>query len=490
MGAKGETELVRLTASEAVARLRGGELTPLDLVEASAARIAAVDPHLNALPTRCLEQARERARRLSAQGARERRRRGWLAGLPVAIKDLQAVAGVRTTWGSPIYADHVPEHSDLAVQALEASGAIVVAKSNTPEFGAGASTFNEVFGKTRNPWNVDKSVAGSSGGSAAALASGQVWLASGSDLGGSLRTPASFNGVVGLRPSPGRVAHGPGIQPFDPLSVTGPMARNVPDVALMLDAMSGAHPADPLSLAPPRHSFQRAALQGRPPRRVAFSPDLGIVPVDPEVAEICRAAAGRFTDLGARVDDAAPDFGEAIPCFQTLRAASYAVEHEQRLREHRDQLKPEVIWNIEKGLALTAADIARAEQARTRLYADVCRFFDDHDLLCCPTAIVPPFDVDVRYVDAVGEHRFDNYIEWIAITFAITLTSCPAMSLPVGKTASGLPVGLQLVGPPRGEAALLAAAARLEQTLGLAGEVPIDPRDGDGRPLRLYTADR
>ncbi len=247
MGQAGAGELIRLNAVEAVKLLNRGEVTPLDLVEAAAARIAATDPVINALPTLCLERARDRARRLmEARGVE--RPAGWLGGLPIAVKDLEDVAGVRTTYGSPIYGDHVPARSGILVERLESRGAIVIGKSNTPEFGAGASTFNEVFGRTCNPWNAAKSVAGSSGGSAAALAAGQVWLATGSDLGGSLRTPASFNGVIGLRPSPGRVAHGPRDAAFNTMSVEGPMARTAGDAALFLDAMAGQHPEDPMSL--------------------------------------------------------------------------------------------------------------------------------------------------------------------------------------------------------------------------------------------------
>lgn len=282
--------------------------------------------------------------------------------------------------------------------------------------------------------------------------------------------------MVGLRPSPGRVAHGPAELPFDTLSVPGPMARTALDCAIFLDAMTGMHPEDPLSLAAPARSFAAAVAGARPPKRVGFSADLGITPVDREVAAICRAAAGRFSDMGAEVTAAVPDFSEAIEAFQTLRAASFAAAMSSLLRDHRALLKPEVIWNIEKGRALSAEDIGRAELARGRLYHAMVAFFREHDLLLCPTAIVPPFDVDIRYIEEVEGRRFDNYVQWIAITFAITLTSCPAVSVPAGFTEDGLPVGLQIVAPPRGEAEALSAAALLEQATGIAGQLPIDPR--------------
>ncbi|MFO1353094.1 MAG: amidase family protein [Gammaproteobacteria bacterium] len=474
------TELYRLSAEQAVDLLQRREISPLELVDAAAARIAATDQHLNALPTLCLERARDHAKAIVAG----KRPRGMLGGLPIAVKDLTDVAGVRTTYGSPIYTHHIPVRSDILVERLEANGAIVIGKSNTPEFGAGASTFNEVFGKTRNPWNVEKSVSGSSGGSAAALAAGQAWLATGSDLGGSLRTPASFNSIVGLRPSPGRVPHGPSELPWNTLSVNGPMARTAADVALLLDAMVGEHHEDPLSLTAPAQSFVQAVRHARAPKRIGYSTDLGVVPVNPEVERICRQAAQRFTELGATVEEAHPDFSEAVECFQTLRATLFAANHLEHLRNHRDQLKPEVVWNIEKGLALTAADIVKAELQRARLYRSTVEFFQNYDLLLCPAAIVPPFDVDMRYVSEVNGQKFDNYIHWISITFVLTLTSCPVLAAPAGFTASNLPVGVQIMGPPRGEAAVLTAGALLEQTTGSAKLTPVDPRDGRGNPLR------
>ncbi|MGZ4149551.1 MAG: amidase [Actinomycetota bacterium] len=465
-------ELTRLSACEAVALLHAGDVGPSELVAAALARIEATDGALNAIPTVCAERARAHAARIEAAEAPA----GPLGGLPIAVKDLNDVAGVRTTYGSPIFAEHVPERSDLLVERLEVNGAIVVGKSNTPEFGAGANTFNEVFGDTRNPWDTAMTSGGSSGGSAAALAAGQVWLATGSDLAGSLRTPASFCGVVGLRPSPGRVASGPNELPFDTLGVEGPMGRTVADAALMLDALSGADPRDPLSLDAPPRPFLDAARAARAPRTLAFTPDLGgIAPVDPEVAAICAAAADRFAELGARVRRASPDLAGAPETFQVLRAAGFVASLGPLYATDRDRLKPDIRWNVERGLALTREEVARAERDRGRIAHAMAAFLEDAEVLACPAAPVPPFPVRRRWVEEIGGERLDNYVEWLRITSAITLTACPAIVVPCGLTREGLPVGLQLVGRPRGEAALLSAAAAFEALAGLAALVPRDP---------------
>ena len=470
-----DQELVRATACAIVDKLNAGEVTPLDLLDVLEQRIADVDGKVNAMPTLCFDRARARARALMQRKPADR---GLLAGLPVPIKDLTDVEGVRTTQGSPIYRDTVPARSDLMVERLEGNGALVYAKSNTPEFGAGANTFNEVFGPTRNPWDLSRSAAGSSGGAAAALASGTAWLAHGSDMGGSLRNPASFCGVVGMRPSIGRVAHTPIAKIDRNLGVQGPMARNVEDLALLLDAMSGEHPADPLSLPLLPASFLSATRSGKRPKRIAYSPDLGITPVDSEIAAITRKAAERFAETGAIVEDAHPDLREAHQCFHVLRAFDFAVSKAELLRTRRDQLKPEVIWNIEEGLKLTVGQLERAEAQRVAMTARTLEFFQTYDLLLTPATIVAPFPIENRYVAECAGRKFDNYVEWLGIVYAITLVCCPALSLPCGFTASGLPVGLQMVGPPRGEAQLLAYAKALEDILGVRGTTPIDPRPG------------
>ena len=464
--------LIQKDAVEIRDLLIGGDITPLDLIDALESRTHAIDPKVNAVPTCCFDRARAHAKALMAKPIDER---GMLAGLPVLLKDLSNVSGVRSTQGSPIFADYIPAESDYVVQDLEAAGGVVTGKSNTPEFGAGANTFNEVFGKTLNPWDTSKSAAGSSGGAAVALATGMAWLAHGSDLGGSLRNPASFNGIVGMRPSPGRVASGPMANPFDTLSVDGPMARNVADLALMLDAMSAHTPHHPISLETPETSYLSAASQSDKPLKVAFSLDLGITPVDPAVSEACQKAAEKLAANGVEVIETHPDFSMAHDSFQTLRAHGFASGLNDLYENNRDQLKPEVVWNIERGLNLSAGDIAKAERQRGEIYYNAAAFMADVDLLMTPATIVPPYPVDDRYVSQCNGVEFDTYIDWLAIAYAITLTILPALSVPCGMTDQGLPVGMQLVGKPRGEAQLLSHAHWVETVLGRMA-TPISPQ--------------
>ncbi len=469
-------ELIQLTAVEAVERLTSGDIAPIDLVSAAYDRIAEVDGDVNAVPTLCRERAEAQARALEGKAA-PTDAPAWLAGLPITIKDLEDVEGVRTTYGSPIFADQVPARSDISVERLEERGAVVLGKSNTPEFGAGANTFNEVFGKTLNPYNTAMTCAGSSGGAAVALATGMCWLATGSDLGGSLRTPASFCNVVGFRPSPGVVARSDETGSWDQLSVRGPMARTAEDVALFLDAMSGVHREDPISRPSPSPSYLKSCREGAAPLRVAFSEDLGgVSPVDGEVRLICRTAAKRFETMGAVVEEAHPDLSDALEVFKVLRGAEFVQGMSDLYQNKRDLLKPEVIWNIEMGMALTAERIAWAKLKRQGYYREMVSLFSTYDLLISPAAMVPPFPVENRYLESFDGKPFDSYVDWLALQGAITLTGCPAVSMPAGFTDSGLPVGLQLTGSPRGEAALLGYARHFEAETGHISRAPIDPR--------------
>ena len=462
-------ELIKLPAHAIRDLLQKREINPAELLDALEKRIEQVNPLVNAIPTQCFDRARDHAQKKDLSNLP-------LAGLPVAIKDLMAVEGVKTTFGSMAFERHVPDASDLLVQRIENAGGVIFSKTNTPEFGAGANTFNDVFGATVNPWNTRLSAAGSSGGSAVALATGMAWLATGSDLGGSLRNPASFCSVVGLRPSQGRVPCDPGNLAFDRMSMEGPMARNVTDAAMLLDVMAGYDAIDPMSLDDPVTSFESATKRKQVPPRIAFSADLGITPVDPEVAAICETAAKRFCEFGATIADAHPDFDGLQDVFQILRAFSFAADLGPDLDAHRDIYKPEIIWNVEKGLALTAKEITDAMVGRSKIYARTQRFFKDHDLIITPTTIVPPYPVEQRFVEHVGEYQFSNYIEWCSIAYAFTIVGAPAISIPCGFTSTGLPVGLQIVAPPRQEAILLSAAHALEEVLNLSHQLPIEPK--------------
>lgn len=468
-------DLVKMTATEVVALLKTGEVSPHELIDASEKRISETDEAINALPTLCFDRARKHADELVKEAVSDRPGH-HLHGLPIAIKDLTPVKDVRFTMGSPIYEDQVASHSDLMVERLEERGGIVVAKSNTPEFGAGAQTFNEVFGTTTNPWNTSKTPGGSSGGSAASLAAGQVWLAQGSDYGGSLRIPASFSGVVGLRPSPKRVPHGPAGLPFGLNSVEGPMARTVPDTALMLDMMVGEHMSDPCSLPAPQQSYVDCLKSVPKFGKVAYSPNLGECPIDPEVAEICAAAAKDFARYCAGIEEDCFDLSDGDDIFQVLRAAQFAAAHAPKLESHRDKLKPEFIWNVEKGMKLTSEDIGKALRDQATLYHRVVEFFGEYDLLLCPTVMVPPFDHTLRYIEEVDGQKFDNYLSWLAMTYLLTNTACPTISIPCGFTKEGLPVGLQIMAPNSREDIVLQAAYAYERDHDFAAQVPIMPR--------------
>lgn len=358
-------DIVRKTAREVVGLLRRGEVSPLELLKALEAHVTEVDVVVNALPIRYFERAAAQADALVKRHP-DPRERGMLAGLPVAVKDYNDVSGVVTTFGSPIFADSVAAQSDAMVRVLEDNGAIPYAKSNVPEF-AGGHTYNTMFGPSRNPWNLTRSVGGSSGGAAASLASGSAWLATGNDLGGSLRTPAGFNGVVGIRPTPGRVPRRKPATPFDTLWVEGPMARNVPDAAFMLDAMVGYDPHDPLTAHGKPSSFLAQLDQHTAPTRVAYTPDLGVLPVERSVRDVAGHAMRHFEDLGAEVVETQPDFSDAYEAFQTLRAHLVAAIHGGLLAEHRDLIKPDIVWNIERGRQQPLEKVLWAERARGEL---------------------------------------------------------------------------------------------------------------------------
>jgi len=479
-------DVIRLTATEAVAALRAGQVTPPELIDAAAARIAAVEPQVNALPTLCLDRARDHAKALMrGQRRAAEGEPGWLAGLPVAIKDLTEVAGVRTTFGSPIFADYVPDKSHPIVERIERMGGIVIAKSNTPEFGAGGSTFNEVFGRTRNPWNTSLTCGGSTGGGAVALATGEVWLAHGSDHGGSLRRPATYCSVVGLRPSPGRVTRGKQEDLWSPLSVQGPMARNIPDLALFLDTMACWDIDDPMTYDAPARSYADAvaAAEREKPLRIAFTADFGgRMAMDRETAAICAREVRRFEDMGIAVEEAHPDLSELMEAFLVLRSQHFVVDREELLATKRDKLKPDIIWQTERGLAATPSRLAWAEHERARFFRAMRDLFSRFDVLVTPGASTPAFDVMLRAPEKIGGKVLENYMGGSLINAFATLASCPAVAVPCGFDRHGRPVGLQVVAPPRQDGRALQVAALFERLSGLDRRLPIDPQPGSVPP--------
>tara|TARA_B100001750_G_scaffold137408_1_gene109354 strand:- start:3886 stop:5307 length:1422 start_codon:yes stop_codon:yes gene_type:complete len=469
-------DLIKFSARQVFNLLRSGEITPYDLLNAALLRIKETNPSINSIPTLCIDRAENQINKMkSTYSAKSNNSIGFLYGIPLVIKDLTDVQGVRTTMGSKIFADHIPKKSAEIIKTIEKNYGIILGKSNTPEFGAGANTFNEVFGKTRNPWNTNLSAGGSSGGSAAALAAGQVWLATGSDLGGSLRIPASYCSVVGLRPTPGLVHNGPKTLPFDNLSVDGPLARTVEDIALFLDTLSQNNIHAPLSLPQNHTSFLNAIDNPKLPKRIAFSHNLGIIPIAKEVEEIFTKTLNKLNNMGIGLEESTIDFTHTEKIFETLRAVNFAALFSIP-KSHIDMLKPEIVWNINQGLSLTGAQIAEAETKRGELVNQFISFFKTFDLFICPTVILPPYDVNKRYISEINGKKLDNYIQSLILTSALTLTGCPIISIPCGFTSNNLPVGLQIMSKWNSEASLLSAAHIIEQELNIFNKVPIDPR--------------
>lgn len=470
-----DTDLCFTPATELVSLIRRRKVSPLEVTRAVLARIERVNPPLNAYVTVAAEQAVETAKRATA-ALKRRARVGPLHGVPVSIKDLTLTKGIRTTEGSKIFEHRVPDQDALIVERLKAAGAIVLGKTNTPEFGAGANTFNAVFGPTRNPWKPALTCGGSTGGGAVALATGMGPLAQGSDLGGSLRLPAAFCGVVGFRTSPGLVPVWPAQVAWDPWSVQGPMARTVADTALMLSAIAGRDPRAPLSYAVDARAFGRAV---REPKikglSVAWGGDLGVTPVDDEVLRICHGAMSVFRKLGARVEEERPDFSGLQEIVLVSRGVSMVARHAEKLSKWREVMQENLVKNIEYGLTLTATDIGRAERMRSELWHRVREFFWHHDLLVTPTAAVPPFPVEVVYPKEINGKPMTHYIEWAFLTYAVTVVGLPAISVPCGFTREGLPVGLQIVGRWRDEAGVLRAAAAFEAAAPWAHLRPPEP---------------
>ncbi len=466
-------EICFMDATDLARALRTRAVSAVEVMEAHLAQIKRINPKVNAICTlvdeeRLLQQARAADARLRRSPAAV----GPLHGFPHAVKDLVPTAGIRTTYGSRIYKDNVPADDALIVERIKAAGAIIIGKTNTPEFGAGSQTFNAVFGATRNPYDLTKTCGGSTGGGAVAVACGMTPLADGSDHGGSLRNPPSFCNVVGFRPSFGRVPAWPKSQPWTSMSVDGPVGRSVRDVALLLSVIAGPDPRSPVAIDEPGRVFRGSLARDFTGTGVAWSRNLGRYPVEPVVTDVCDKARHVFSDIGCLVEDGEPDFSDADETFQVLRAWSFAQERGEDLRRHPDLMKDTVIWNIEQGLKLSGVDVSRAEAKRAALVQRVRAFLERYEFLLLPVSQVAPFPVEVEWVKEINGVKMSTYIDWMGTCYAISLTGLPAISVPCGFTPAGLPIGLQIVGRHHRDLDVLRLAHAFEQATQFARHRP------------------
>ena len=452
------TELHFLPAKQLARLIRSRKVSATEVMRAFIAQIERVNPKVNAIVTFLPEQALKAARALD----RRKGARPPLAGLPIAYKDLVDTKGIRTTRGSLVYQDHVPQKDALLVERLQAAGAITLGKTNTPEFGAGSNTFNKVFGATRNPYDLTKTAGGSSGGAAAAVACGMLPFADGSDLAASLRNPGNYCNVVGLRPTPGRVPTWPAANAWDTQPVAGPIARTVEDTAFLLAAMAGPDARAPVSLGDPGSIFARPLQRSFRKARVAWTRDFGGLPVEPAVTAALEPQRKVFEALGCIVEEVCPDFSGATEAFETLRAVSFSLRYAPLLKTHRALLKDTVIWNIEQGLALDGAQIGRAERLRTELFHRLRAFLEKYAFLLAPVNQLPPFPAEIEYPQEIAGVKLGNYLDWMKSCYYVTITSHPAVSVPAGFTPGGLPVGLQIIGRYRDDFGVLQLAHAFE----------------------------
>ena len=436
--------------------LLGGEISPIDVAEACLRRVEELNGSINAIVTlneRLLDEARALMNR--------RREKGLLWGLPVGIKDTTQTAGLRTTYGSPLYRNFVPSADAVVVQRMRAAGALVVGKTNVPPFAIGGTTSNELFGPTRNPWDISRTPGGSTGGGAAALACGMIALADGTDLGGSLRMPASFCGVVGLRPSPGLVPNAPAAHLWDRLSVAGGMGRAAEDVALFLEATCGPSGESPVCQPGTKRRFM---TELRPGTRLAYCADIAGIGMQPDIEQACRGAAMEFIQSGCRLEEVRLDLSYAAAAFPAIRGYSLLATHYGHL-DRLEELGENLEGNLRAALKMRARDLARAEGARTRLWRSFRSFFERHDALLTPCMALSPFSVEQDYPRKVAGRRMKTYYDWFAPTSVLSLTGLPVASVPCGTDKLGLPVGMQIVGPPLGEARVLALARELQRAV-------------------------
>jgi amidase len=464
--------LVRQSARELARLVRSRAVSPVEVLDAHLDAIKALNPKLNAIVTLAEEPAQRHARR-AEQAVMKGEPLGALHGLPIGIKDITQTAGIRTTFASPLLKDNVPGEDEEVVRRLKAAGAIVLAKTNTPEFACGANTNNALFGPARNPWNPALSPAGSSGGSAVAVAAGMMPLAQGTDYGASIRIPAAFCGIVGMRPTPGLIPSYPKPLAWDPGEVHGPLARDAEDAALMLDAMIGFSRISPISVAPPWQSALAELERGEDIKglRIAYVSDIAGIGVETEIDAICRNAALALDKLGAHVEQIAFDASAGRAPYQTWRGFWMVGRQYERLAQI-DAFGPTLKGNVEAGLKLTATDYAAAEQTRMAMFDRFRKLFERYDILLTPAAPVKPYPVEMNFPDTINGKSFENYIDWIAPAYLITLVSLPAATAPAGLSRDGLPIGMQIVAP-RFEEPLILRVARVIHQESKVGRPPL-----------------
>ena len=470
--ASSEKNLWEKSATEVVSLLRSKEISPDEALDENLKRIKETHSSINAVVTICEERARHQIKNLDTE---RKDQPGYLYGLPIVIKDLTDVKDVKTTYGSQIYKDHIPKSSDFLVERIEKMGGVIIGKTNTPEFGAGSQTFNEVFGYTPNPWNSQYTSGGSSGGTASALAAGAAWLGTGSDLGGSLRNPASFCGVVGLRTTPGTIAHGPQNLPFNDLSVDGPMARTVKDIALFLDTMTGIDYRDPLSSISNDRPYQNFINEDKHKLNIGITDDFGVLACASEVRDSINRAEKILLEMGHNVDRVYPDLSESENTFQTLRAHLLATDKRELYKKHRNILKEDLRLNIEKGFKLTEEQISKANVARGQIIKNTNVFFEKYDFLIAPSSMVAPFSIKEHWPKKVEDKIFDNYVSWLMTAAAISLTGCPSLAVPCSTTKNNLPIGIQIIGKRRNEGQVLNLGHKFQKHSNNYAITPFDP---------------
>ena len=458
------SELCDLTATQLRQMIGRKDISPVELVDACIERVERVDPQLNAMVTKSYERARAEARD-AEKSVLDGDELGLLHGLPVGIKDLDATAGIRTTSGSQLYADHIPTQDQGVVANIRGAGGIILGKTNTPEFGAGANTRNLVFGATGNPFDPVKTCGGSSGGSAVALATGMVPLASGSDYGGSLRTPASFCGVVGIRPSPGVVAAEGNPVGLLPFSVLGPMGRTVDDAYLLLQAQAGPNPYDPFATSPIDELHAQLEMADLGSIRAMLTPDLGMAAMSAAYRNIFAERTGLFRHHFATAIDASPDFTDGDNCFEVLRGVNFVAAHGARVRDHRDRLSPNVVDNVDRGLAYSLADVAEAHLQQSRIARSWLDLFEDIDVVICPAASSTPFPHDQWAVTEIDGKSMETYMRWLAITYLPTMALACGAVIPCGLDHAGMPFGIQILSAPGNDRLVAEVAKALEIVL-------------------------